>query len=203
MKYNNEIVMYQILKITGGVIKEANPIYRRSGDTVSNKEFQFSRGSILEVLGMFDVANGASDDKNKVVTFKPIEMRDVCNAREPVMVSGWLKEYFTSITTSNGASYRCGMICTDVHRMTIHVTTFVPKAELLEGMKINVKGTIDRRGDAFVLNATSMDQITAVPSAPRMSEDGMDDAVESPPLTSNRDADGYPPNGNDKKQKVE
>ncbi|XP_063987903.1 uncharacterized protein LOC135168012 [Diachasmimorpha longicaudata] len=33
LKYKDEIKMYQIIKITGGIIKAANPQYRRSTDT--------------------------------------------------------------------------------------------------------------------------------------------------------------------------
>ncbi|XP_015121482.1 uncharacterized protein LOC107044196 [Diachasma alloeum] len=203
LKYKKEISMYQILKITGGVIKEANPTYRRSGDTVSSKEFQFGRGSTLEILGTFDVANGASDEKKEVATFERIEMKDVCTASSPVIVSGWLKEHFRSVNIANGASYRCGMICTDVYRMTVHVTTFVPRPDFVEGMKLDVKGTIDRRADAFVINVKSMEEITVVPFAPMMTEDQMDDAVESPPLTSKRDAGDHPEDETGKKQKVD
>ncbi|XP_011313001.1 uncharacterized protein [Fopius arisanus] len=164
LRYNKEIAMYQIIKISGGTIKLANPTYRRSGDTVSDKEFQFGCASTLEVL-------------------------DVCTAREPVMITGWLKEPFRSISTTSGTSYGSGMICTDTHRMTVQVATFIPNEELREGMKLTVKGTIDRRLDAFVLNANSMDQIAVVPGAPMMSEDDMEDAVESPPLNPKREAD--------------
>ncbi|XP_011313087.1 uncharacterized protein [Fopius arisanus] len=202
-KYNTEISMYQILKITGGVIKEANPTYYRSGDTVGKKEFQFGRGSTLEILGIFDIVNDASGSKKEAITFARIEMKDVCTAKSPVIVSGWLKEHFRSIITANGASYGCAMICTDVHRITVHVTTFVPKPEFVEGMKIDVQGSIERRADAFFFNVKSMEQITAVPFAPVMTEDEMDDAVESPPLTPKRDADDCSQNGTEKRQKLD
>ncbi|XP_015118782.1 uncharacterized protein LOC107042297 [Diachasma alloeum] len=188
LKYNDELKMYQILKITGSTIKEANAMYRRSGDTVGNKEFQFGRGSTIETLGGFKIANGAGGG-TKAITYTPIKMAEVCEARHPVMVTGWLKEHFRSITTSNGTSYGCGLICTEVHQMTVHIATFVPREDLIAGMKIAVKGTIDRRFDAFVLHTSSMDGITIVPGAEVMSEDEMDEAVESPPLVLKREVD--------------
>ncbi|XP_015118963.1 uncharacterized protein LOC107042431 isoform X2 [Diachasma alloeum] len=203
LKYNSEIVMYQIIKITGGVIKEANLQYRRSGDTVSDKEFQFGRGSTLEVLGTFDIANGADEALNKVVKYQSIEIKDVCSARGPVEISGWLKEPFRSISTASGASYGSAMICSEVHRMTVHVTTFVPNENLLEGMKIKIRGTIDRRSNAFVLNTATMDQVSIIPGAPTMTEDEMDEAVESPPLVLKRESEDIMEITIEKKQKCD
>ncbi|XP_011313000.1 uncharacterized protein [Fopius arisanus] len=202
LRYNKEIAMYQIIKISGGTIKLANPTYRRSGDTVSDKEFQFGCASTLEVLGMFNISKNADGAIKKTITYRPIEMIDVCTAREPVMITGWLKEPFRSISTTSGTSYGSGMICTDTHRMTVQVATFIPNEELREGMKLTVKGTIDRRLDAFVLNANSMDQIAVVPGAPMMSEDDMEDAVESPPLNPKREAD-FSESSDGKKQKID
>ncbi|XP_063993664.1 uncharacterized protein LOC135171206 [Diachasmimorpha longicaudata] len=50
LKYNDDIKMYQVLRITGGIIKAANPQYRRSTDTVSDKEFQFDVGALSTSL---------------------------------------------------------------------------------------------------------------------------------------------------------
>ncbi|XP_063979058.1 uncharacterized protein LOC135163511 [Diachasmimorpha longicaudata] len=115
-------------------------------------------------------------------------MENVCAARGPVQITGWLKEAFRSITTVSGSSYGCGMFCTRVHRMTIHVVTYIPREDLIEGIKMTIKGRVDCRGDGFVLNINSMDDIAVLTEDVALNEDELDDAVEAPPLILKRGA---------------
>ncbi|XP_063993666.1 uncharacterized protein LOC135171208 [Diachasmimorpha longicaudata] len=178
----NNINPSSIIKLTGGIIKAANPQYRRSTDTVNDKECQFGRGSTFDILGTFNITNGADNGRSKVISYEKIEMENVCAAREPVQITGWLKEPFRSITTVSGSSYGCGMFCTRVHRMTIHVVTYIPREDLIEGIKMTIIGRVDRRGDGFVLNINSMDDIASLTEDVALNEDELDDAVEAPPL---------------------
>ncbi|XP_063976110.1 uncharacterized protein LOC135167885 isoform X1 [Diachasmimorpha longicaudata] len=75
LKYKDEIKMYQIIKITGGIIKAANPQYRRSTDTVSDKEFQFARRSTFDIFGTFNITNGADNGRSKVISYKKLRWR--------------------------------------------------------------------------------------------------------------------------------
>ncbi|XP_011312303.1 uncharacterized protein [Fopius arisanus] len=120
------------------------------------------------------------------------------------MVTGWIKEHFRGISTSTGASYGAGMICTAVHRLNIHVTAFVPRDDLVEGIKVSVKGTVNRRGDALIMHAKDMSCIEIIPGVENMTEDEMDEAVEAPPLTSVKREASDVPHGNDgKKSKID